>query len=428
MGWQLKRTNFLSNGEALIYFLGVITYLPQFIFHILLDDLYVDYYNFSSGSQFLSLYILAFYISVIMVNRLIPNVRIEFYKYIKLVVVVLYKSKTEFFVAFFGLPLSIYFYFKHGIEFRQSERMSDGGALVLIMYIFQSYMQTWFIYLLYKIKSKKRFESLDRFKAIIYTVCLFLMLTGSLNMIFVVWGVLFSLLSGKYILKQIFKSKTIISLMFEYQTFFKLSLLVLLLSLIVSIGFINKNGYEGALDKLEVQGVHILEYLIIRLSSSYASVISFAQNHMYDLEMYKTVWSITPENFLYRFSKIIPLEGELLRPELTQINRLNYLNYVLDNQLDHAGASPGIVATGFYLAPFPFGYIVAVLYCVLFIRVWGSIISSIVEKMNLVTILFFSTMSFGMLESPMDYLLIIEPSVFYLLFIISIFITVREGR
>lgn len=412
----------------MFYFLGAVTYLPQFIFHVFLDDLYVNYYNFSSGSQILFVYIPAFYISVFIVNRLLPNVKIEYFKYLKPVFVGLYKSKTEFFIAFLGLPLSIYFYYKHGIEFRQSERMSDGGALVLIMYVFQSYMQTWYIYLLYKIKSTNKYASLDRCKAIIYTVCLLLMLTGSLNMIFVLWGVLFSILSGKYILKQINPCKTKINLIFACQIFLKILFIAIALTLIVGIGFVNKNGYDGTLDKVEGQGLHVLEHLVIRLSSSYASVISFAQNHMYDLEMYKNVWAITPENFLYRFSKIMPLEGELLRPELTQINRLNYLNYVLDNQLDHAGASPGIVATGLYLAPFPIGYLLVVLYCVFFVRLWDGLISSVVKKMNLVIILFFATMSFGMLESPMDYLLIIEPSVFYVLFIFSIFILVRNGR
>lgn len=419
----------LNAGEVIFFSLGFITYVPQFIFHIISEHSYKDYYTVGENGQIYFLFIIFFYVLVIAINRMLPVVNIGVAKYFRFLANIVYSSKFEIFVSIVGLCLSAYFYVNYGVDFRQVDRFSDAGALVVVVFLVQSYMQTWFILLVFRVAESGEYKSFHRLTSLLFTVSLFLTLTGSLNMIFLIWGIILTLLPARSILK-IFVLKADGGGGFKKLSLFLLFFLVFVVSLIliVSVGFINKLGYDGALDKFNTLGFLILEQIIVRLSSSYASAISFARNHLYDWNVYDIVWSITPDNLLYRLSKIFNFDGSLPRPEITQINRLNYLFYTYDNHLDHAGASPGIVASALYLAPFPVGYILISLYSVFFIRLWGGVSRKITKHFKLMTLLFLMTMSFSMLESPMDYLLIIEPSLFYLVFLLLIFLRIQGAK
>jgi hypothetical protein len=203
----------------------------------------------------------------------------------------------------------------------------------------------------------------------------------------------------------------------------KLSILFPVIALIgiivVFFGFANKVGFDNVVlyFQNDLYG-SVLSPLVVRISTSYMSLQNMVYNHALDLELQFLVLQHTFVAFIERVNMIIPFV-EVLGYEIYSINRINFL-LLFKPFNDHAGTSPGLLATIFYL-PFLSGVLLIPFYVLIVVR-------AIRRYLDGVSITLFSTLVLmflilPLLESPLTLLKVIEPvSIFFVLFVVSSFV------
>jgi len=197
--------------------------------------------------------------------------------------------------------------------------------------------------------------------------------------------------------------------------------------LIVVIGYVNKTGFDAFGDVIERIGyAQIVETTMVRASSSYSGLISFVENNFYNFNLYKQVANVPLQNVPYRLSLI--MGSPLPRPEITQVTRLNYLNYEEDTSLERAGASPGLVASALYAGPFPLGFLLMAGYVVIIIRIVNLPFRPVCGQPKLGLIALCASFIYPLFETPVDYLVFIDPSFVQLLLVLMAFLAAATGK
>jgi hypothetical protein len=195
---------------------------------------------------------------------------------------------------------------------------------------------------------------------------------------------------------------------------------------VVTIGYVNKTGFDAFTDVIEQIGYEkIAEDTMVRVSSSYCGLISFVENNLYNFSLYEQVAAVPMENVPYRLSLIVGTP--LPRPEITQITRLNYLNYEEDTHLERAGASPGLVASALYAGPFPLGFLLIAGYVVFVIRIVNLPFAALASRLRFAAVVLIASFIYPMFETPVDYLVFIDPSFVQLVLLLAAFVAASAG-
>lgn len=408
-------------GEATILFYAAITYVPQFFFHLLDEPVMSGHYRIGESTQGYAIFIPIFFLLVIALNRLLPRFSDAPLKLLALAHPIFTSRTLQLGVGFTALALAINFFLTQGIGFRQTHRMAESGIWIGLLFALKPYIYIWMLYHFFEILHTDQPRPSTRFVSLLFLAALALSVTSSLNMVFVFWMALLALLPHRLI-QRLFLSP-------QGQSHFDIAKLastliirpvlgILIVLAIVSIGFFNKFGIDGTFVRINALGIWgIVEELLIRLSASYASTISFVSYNLFNFEIYQTAFSVPFDSILYRLSVLFSASDLASRPEITQISRLNYLEYIrrdLFGTLPNAGASPGLVGSAFFAGPFPLGFLIIGLYTVMVIRLINLAQRALQNLPKPLMVLFMTAMTFTLFESPLDYLIIIDPSFLYI--------------
>jgi len=168
---------------------------------------------------------------------------------------------------------------------------------------------------------------------------------------------------------------------------------------------------------------------IVRGSTSYFSVIAFASKRLFDLPFYAEIYAIPADRFWYRLSLIFTPGTPLDRPDVLSVNRLNLINYLKPTDAYAlgavGGASPGMVATGFYLAPFPIGFVMMAFFVAFIARLMNSAMADKRARGTFLLPLFLLPYFNSVFESPMD-LLAIDPSCLFIILLFFACVALRR--
>jgi hypothetical protein len=411
-------------GESAVILYMLATYAPQFVLHVLDENALTERFRIGTGAQWLAGFAPLFLLLTLVLQRWLPTVRFP-YRLIGKIAGRAFESRLNTIFGLALISLAVIFLLRAGLTFRQTgANFSDAGLSVVLLIFCKPYVYGWLIYrYLVIVRGAEYRPRLVRLQAAQFLIALVISITGSLDVLPIAWSALL-VFSNPYRLRSLFVASR------DATRRFMVRALLILLGIptaiglavvIVTIGYIDKMGADEFAFLLEQQGVErIIAATMVRASSSYASMISFVENNLTNYDLYQQVLAIPVENFPYRLSLVF--RPPLPRPEITQITRLNFVNYEPDPSFEErAGASPGLVASAFYAAPFPLGFILLALYVVLVIRIVNLPFASLSATPKIATVVLCVSFIYPLFESPLDYLLVLDPSVVQLAVVLGAF-------
>jgi hypothetical protein len=412
----------LSIAERAVLLYATSTYLPQFILHIFAEDAMRERFWFETGTQIYAAFIPCFLVLVYCLQRLLPQLSFRMTRPAR-ALGRLFESRMNMPLALALVTLAVNFALTAGLSFRQSgDILSQAGVLVQLMMFSKPYVYSWLLYhFLRVIRGDPLPERRTRIQSGLFMIALTLSITGSLDALPILW-------MGAFTMRKSQALRDIFLVAKRGRSFLlRAALLVIgapvaaaLIAVIIALGWINKQGLEGSEALLERIGIgQIVAATMVRASSSYAAVIAFVDHNLTNFGLYEQVLKLPIENVPYRLSLL--LSDPLPRPEITQLARLNYLNYESDTSLERAGASPGLIASAFYAAPFPLGFLLIGLYTVVIIRIANLPFAGQALKPRIALAVLVASFIYPLFETPIDYLIFIDPAFAQILLVFGAF-------
>lgn len=415
-----------SIGFYILFLYVFLTYIPQIIFHVAFHEYYLEHYNGANNNPFSILpIIILFYISIIIVNTILPKIKMNLkfsYNMQKIL------SIISFILIVLFLISSIYFYENYSISFRATNRLRDTSLIIKLLFFLREF--AWF-YVFYHFTRILRGNSLSfmvKFKLLLIFIGWLLSLTASLS-IPLFFVILLMLIFNKRLFIMLTDKK-----MSKLKYTFIILFAVLFVLFAIFFGYANKFGIEEAYKMFTDSDLiyYLFSRTLARLSTSYESAIELFTLHMQDLNMQLNAINGFIDTFLSRLSSIT----HLFEYHITKIETINRMNFFilftpLHWHLEFAGASPGLLATIFYIPIFPFNFLFIALYIVIIIRVTNKYVPMKFQDLNIFGKFILLYLTFRFYEAPLDFLYIIEPKFFFILLFIfgSLFQTnLREYR
>jgi hypothetical protein len=409
-------------GEAALLMYAAATYVPQSIFHALNEEALTERFRIDPGMQPLALFIVAFLLLALLLNELLPRVRTGNGRLARIMAHV-FESPANILLGVLLIVLAANFYATEGISFRQTgEHLSEAGAAVQLLMLCKPYVYAWTVYHLVRIiRGRNLGNARARCVGVLFLASLVLSITGAFDVIPLVWCAAFVTCSSRRV-------RAIFLIMRPRRPLWqRLALLILgipaaaaVVATMIWLGYANKMGGEQTLELFRRIGVEeIAEQVMVRASTSYASTVSFAEHNLANASLYESALRVPLENVPYRLSLVFGAPQP--RPEVTQISRLNYLNYENDTHLERAGASPGLVSSGFFAAPFPLGFVLMAMYVTVILRIVNLAFADLRYRPRVTLVFMVVCFIYPFFESPVDYLVFVDPSIMQLLLVLSAF-------
>lgn len=404
-----------TNQTNLAYKLLVIYIFTHYIIQIFIQYLYADElsvkYNGWDYSPFYAIYtIIFFFIVYYFVDRSLPVWRLKtVYKFWFLNIL-----KWLFLIVF--ALLAINFSLNYGIDFRHTNRLGDTGFLVQILFFLRSIaLYVLFIYFCYFLRGYD-FKLLDRVYLFLLMFFYALIITSSIQTIVLA-----------IFLPLIFLSNTKLRVLFmgDFISFKRVIIVSILLGIVlvcsVFVGIANKYGVERAIgifteaDKFN----YLIGLVSKRITTSYFSLLIMARDHMFDFTLQFQIYLDHFETFLHRLSIFIPI-FDLKLEDVRTLNHENFLLLFQNNTKAITGASPGLLASIFYIPIFPFNFILMSIYLVVVFRVLDIYIGF--KKINILSVLVVFYLTYNFFGGPHDLMKIIDPRfLYFVLFITGVF-------
>jgi hypothetical protein len=209
---------------------------------------------------------------------------------------------------------------------------------------------------------------------------------------------------------------------FSFSKVVKSTPILLILGLIVVVtGLVSKVGYELTYSLLTERPLMLIETVVLRASSSFASGVVSSAVLLSD-PFYSAVLDAAVDTFSYRVSLLNPLALSSSGEYLNTINRINYLNVSVSHSLDRAGASPGLLASFIYLPGSIFTVYLIPIYLITINYLESYRLDDDVNS-RVIVVLAFLLFVLPLFESPFSILNILDPVAitFYILFLLPKF-------
>ncbi|SOE21819.1 hypothetical protein SAMN06298216_2273 [Spirosomataceae bacterium TFI 002] len=413
---RLSLEIYKTPGFKVIILYFFITYVPSFLFSFIFIEAFRDHFwgfiPFSSWA-FIMLST-AIFIIVIVLDNLFSTKHTKSsilsflcpYQY----------NFLNYFLSIVFFYLSLDFYNNYGLSFYQSgTSMSEFGGSVFVFITLKTYFRLFVFYeYLRLLKEKNTFKK----KHILYLITTFsfvITIAASMDLIFAVIAIALLFIKKEAIL---IKSRNL--KIFSLKGLGIVLLLFFISMGVIFIGFANKFGFEQTqyLFLSDEVREEIIRQIVIRLANSYASLIQVANNHPFDINFQIDAIKIPFDVLKYRFSILFGIESP--KPEIFNISRLNFLN-TYQNYHARAGASPGLVASFLYVPFFPLNLFLLSSYLVLIIRAINRVIQNSINKVSILGLLIIFLYVLPLFESPIDFLIIFDPTTIYLILLITVF-------
>lgn len=322
-----------------------------------------------------------------------------------------------------SLPLAIYFKLKFGVTFRQEgDGLSEVGGLAKLVFLLKPILTAYAFYSFF-VAPGGRLARLTDLCVLLFFV---LSLAGSFE------ALLIFLLFAKVFLPETFdallverKHQSLVSSVGGL--FFKVLVGVVAVACIVFIGIANKVGFSESIDYFTSNTLvsKLGAYLYYRIAV-FNSTLAIRLEDVWDLDYLYRSYEVIADSFTYRASIIM---GEpSVRPELTNLNRLNYVEVHRYPKVKEIGASPGLFASFIQLFPAPFAALVCGVYSGFFISLFRLIkpARSDVYTYSWVAALFSMYMMFPFLHNPVMNVTTIGPEFVKFFIYLYVFVVVAS--
>lgn len=256
-------------------------------------------------------------------------------------------------IALFYLFLTYKFHSEYGLEFRHSGigMSNTSGGYVIIMTVLQYYFNAYIILQLAQFACNFRVLPLDRVVLLVILLCRLWSLATSFDaiVVFVIFMLAFPFFGARTMLLQM--KSNIGSVLPIYTILFLVALAVYF------IGVANKIGVERAIEWFQTYSFYDLtsqfmqRLSIFLYSTMYHATFSFA-----DVNFSPEAIAGTIQNFAYRIGLLTGLD--FTKPDVQSAGRMNAL-YIYTHPNPHVGASPGLIGSTFFFAPFPLGLFIS---------------------------------------------------------------------
>ena len=361
---------------------------PEFISELFEGKIYFISILYSA-----SFFILTYYFTKIKLN--IPNIKI--FKFLG----VFFNNKIEWFFIITFFISSIIFFFLYGISFRQSgEIMSDVGSIIYLNFATKAYVKI-FIFKQIILCSNLNYK-FPLFKLIIVFIAAILSISGSLDIMLPV--IIFIFFLNRSL---IYNDKK--------QSFSLYFFSILILILVPVVGTANKIGFESTYTFFSGNYEFIFKSILRRLSTWHQSVnyyieIVYIEIIPYSFDLISDIFKTSINRFSILFG------GARDIPEVHTAARYNFLNLLSYNSNPRTGTSPGVVATS--LLFFPFGFFI---FSFLLSRFYKFIYNLMPRNPSNFTHFFILlVILLPIIASPLDLIIIISPTLFFIIFLISL--------
>lgn len=334
--------------------------------------------------------------------------------------------KSNFLFAYFGkvfekklvniLILTIYFILslRFSLQFDLSFRHTGGATIsgegfeVMLLFVLQAYARIYLLFLMLKYVNGLPIQFYQRVLVAVVALSLILTIMTSLDFLYIVVAVLLATSREKYLFDNLIKRKS------GFLFLLQILLLCLIVVIVFFIGFANKIGIDAAIYFFTTNSGHLIMSVSRRISTFYVSVLALGGNDLFEnSDAINTVAGVI-DNMKLRTSIILGIGENVQRPEIWSVNRMNYLEIFNNTYNERTGASPGLVASALYLPFFPFNFILISLYVVFVIKAFNSALTNLKVKLNFFSRFLLLFFLIPLLQSPVDYLNIINPSLIYL--------------
>ena len=402
----------------------LVTYLPSFFSSLIITNDFRESFNGFEENTFwvLPLILTLFVIACLLIQSNAKSLTgILFLNFHKLCP---YQYKLfNYLMALTYLMLSIRFYFEFGLSFVHSgTSMSDVSSYIILFYSMKPIVIYFLFYEFLRLLNSQTIFTTDRLLLSILAIASVFGLSGSMEIIFLSLIFFFILIPP---------SKKVNLFMGNTRRINFKTVLTYFLSFIIGIcvifvGYANKLGTEKSLDLFTDSNVRVelIKELFIRFGNSYASLICMVNNHLIELSLQVKAIKIPIEVFKFRLSVLFNLEFQ--KPEIFNVSRLNYLTTYKDFHLK-AGASPGLLASTFFLPLFPLNILILILILKKNIESINDAIPK-EKRVSILGIILIFIFTIPLFESPIDYLIIFDPSVMALFFYFSVLSKFRKDN
>lgn len=401
-----------SIGFKFLIWYIIFTYCVQMILIQFLRENMSELYNGTELSVYYALLLILVYVLItIFLYLILPTlsqVRFSeiFFKFF------LYIALMLSFIYFIS---SIDFFLNYNISFRHKVRIRDANFLVQILFTLMIFIKiVVFMILIFLLRNK--------FLLKIQKYILFFIFIGSLLSLNSSMGIILP-----FIIFMMLFSPSIFYKRVKFSNLVLLTPIIFILLIgVVYLGLSNKAGIDYANNFFtSTEGIlKLFEKIFTRISSSFMSLQVLLSNHVFDLNLQLDTFISSYYVFIQKMKVILPIFDEANR-EIISVNRTNFL-LLFKPFNDHAGTSPGLLGTIFYLPFFPLSIIFVSFYSIIIIGSINRYFKDIKEY-NLLTLFSVLFFLFTFFESPLSILSILLPINFALLvFVVGSFILFQK--
>lgn len=378
-----------------------IFYFPSIFYYLLFTEAYEAQYRISFnpivfvlGSLFLySVFLYFFY-------RISRKVKIRQYFFWPSNFTVLF---FRFIVLIFFI-CSVYFFLFQDISFRHTSRLSDGGFIIILMFHLYPIILAYLLFGIIFIIQGGSLGFNSRLSFILIGFSLILSANAASQILLIVI-VFIMILRPSFFVSHI-----------KISRLFIMSLIFLPVGFaVIFFGFINKVGYQAVISGEYGSLIQLLNIVATRLGSSMMSIASaFNENNFWanNFKVTEQVFESFIVTFYNRLLLIIPSLGSFNNDLIETVNRINFTR-LYNLYLPRAGASPGPVASMFYVPFFPMGLILLPLfYSYLFRCIDRHLIRDF--RYNIFALSAIGLLILPLFEAPLNILYIIDPMFVFL--------------
>jgi hypothetical protein len=411
-------TNKLS-GITIKFFLLYIFlfYFIPFISHIIFREEYNLVFK-STTSMLPVLYIVVFFFAVLFLEKFTHSKKLIYFNKIGRI---LEFKFFNFILLFLFFLFSLNFFVNYNLTFRHSggKTVSGEGVEIIILLALKSYFKAYLFFILLKTINKLEIRKNEYFNCLLICICYILCMMASLDMLYIIIAFILGIKKQKILFVKNERKLRILP------KFFKLLLLLILVISVVFVGNANKTGADKATEKFTDinQTTQIYINTVRRISTWYISVVILGEKDIFDNERALESLNGIISNTNGRIKTIMGSEADFDdRKKVWSVNRMNYLQIFYMDTRDRTGASPGIIASSFYLPFFPFNFLIMIIYTIVILRYFNKGFQNINKEYKFspllnIIILFFLI---PMFESPVDLINFIGHNFIYSFLFISL--------
>jgi len=326
-------------------------------------------------------------------------------------------KKINYLLMLMFFIFSVNYFIKYNLTFRHSgeKTLSGEGFQVIIVLALKSYFKAFLFFVLIKKLNDLVVSKHEVRICILISICYYLTLAASLDMLYIILAIILGLKFDNVLFSNL-KKKSLMS------KNFKLIVLGILVISIIFVGNANKIGFERAYDKFTDSDETNQIYLntVRRISTWYISVMVLGEKDLFDNTMSYTSLEGVFNNTFNRLNSIVGDKEKINKDGIWSINRMNYIQIFKTNDRDITGASPGLIASFFYLPFFPLNIILMAIYTVFILRYFDN--AFIFKKKNFTPLLLLILLFFliPVLDSPLDLINIIGPTFIYAILFLGV--------